>query len=408
MCMIVYFFFSRFDPASLPQDVLARFHRNAERAVASLFRTSPEEIYTGTFRTDGDSEVYIHICDERGSLPGTLLTIRFKERVLPDINRLYAAAGLKQECASRGLVVKVSPDVPEKLIDKCAEKEVISEGEEFDCTTRAKWFQAGRPRFSFDRVVLPEKTRRQIDEAMAVMTYSSLVMDDWGLRDIVSPSVALNFYGPPGTGKTMAAEAIADSLGLGIIRVSSSDVESKYHGESAKMVKAAFYAAERQNAVLFVDEADSLLSQRIGQVMQSADQTLNAMRSQLLLSLEEFRGVVIFATNMIDSYDEAFLSRLRCISFPLPAPAERREIWRVHLYPTASSPHLRIPLADDVEVAALADDYELSGRDIREAVKAACFRAAMEKAPRVTQAMLRSCCEDVRERKAALEEALDS
>lgn len=405
--MTVYFFFSRFDPASLPQEVVARFHRNAGRTVALLFRKSAEEIYTGTFKTEGDSEVYIHICDERGSLPDTLPTIRFKERMMPEINRLYAAAGLIQECSSRGLVVKVSPDVPGKLIDRCAEKEVISEGAEFDYTTRAEWFHAETPRFSFDRVILPETTRRQIDEAMAVIQYSSLVMDDWGLNDIASPSVALNLYGPPGTGKTMAAEAIADSLGLGIIRVSSSDIESKYHGESAKMVKAVFYAAEQQNAVLFIDEADSLLSQRIGQVMQSADQTLNAMRSQLLLSLEEFRGVVIFATNMISSYDEAFISRLRCISFPLPGPAERREIWRVHLYPTASSPHLRIPLADDVEVETLATDYELSGRNIREAVKAACFRTAMEKESQVTQATLRSCCDDVSERNAALKEALE-
>ena len=405
--MTVYFFFSRFDPASLPQEAVARFHQNAERTVALLFRKPAEGIFTGTFKTEGSSEVYIHICDESGALPGTLLTYRFKERMLPEINRLYAKAGLKQECPSRSLVIKVSSDVPEMLTDKCTEKEVIFEGEEFDYTARAEWFHAEMPHFSFDRVILPEKTRRQIDEAIAVIKYSSLVMDDWGLSDIVSPSVALNFYGPPGTGKTMAADAIADSLGLGIIRVSSADIESKYHGESGKMVKAVFYAAEQQNAVLFIDEADSLLSQRIEQVMQSADQAMTAMRSQLLLSLEAYKGVVIFATNMIGSYDEAFISRLHCISFPLPAPAERREIWRVHLYPTASSPHLRIPLADDVDPEALADDYELSGRDIREAVKAACFRTAMANQPQVTQAMLKSCCEDVRERNASLEEAIE-
>ena len=407
MRMTAYIFFSRFDPACLPQEVVARFHQNAERSVTKFFRKPAADICTGTFKTEDSTEVYIHICDDTGSPPGTLMTLRFKERMLPLINSLYAAAGLNRECISRNIAIKISSDVPEMLIDKCGEKEVISEGEEFDYTTRAEWFHAEKPQFSFDRVILPEKTRRQIDEAIAVIKYSSLVMDDWGLSDIVSPSVAINFYGPPGTGKTIAADAIADSLGLGIIRVSSSDIESKYHGESAKMVKAVFYAAEKQNAVLFIDEADSLLSRRIEQIMQSADQALNATRSQLLLSLESYKGIVIFATNMISSYDEAFISRLRCISFSLPTSAERREIWRVHLYPTKSSPHIRIPLAKDVDPEALANDYELSGRDIREAVKAACFRTAMANGSQVTQAILKSCCEDVRERNNALQDALE-
>ena len=407
MSMTVYFFFSRFDPASLPKKTVGRFHQNAERTAALVFHKQAEAIYTGTFRTEGDSEVYIHICDSGQSLPGTLQIFRFKERILPEINSLYAAAGLMRKCTVRSLEVKISHELPEMMIDKCGDKEVISEGEEFDYTARAEMFRAETPRFTFDRVILPGKTRRQLDEAIAVIKYSSLVMDDWGLSDIVSPSVALNFYGPPGTGKTMAADAIADSLGLGIIRASCADIESKYHGESAKMVKAVFYAAEKQNAILFIDEADSLLSQRIGQTTQSADQALNATRSQLLLSLEEYKGIVIFATNFITSYDKAFISRLRCVSFPLPSPAERREIWRVHLFPTASSPHIKIPLADDVDPEALADDYELSGRDIREAVKAACFRTAMANGQTVTQTMLRSCCQDVLDRNSTLEDTLD-
>ena len=405
MSMTVYFFFARFDPASLPPEVVERFHRQAERAAAQLFRRAAVAVCTGTFRTEGGSEVYIHICDEDGQETGALSAFRLKERLLPEINRLYAAAGQNRTCALRAVTVRVSPDVPEKLKDLCGEKEIITEGEEFDYTTRAEWFHAEPPRFSFDRVILPDSTRRQLDEAVAVIRYAPLVMDDWGLRDIVNPSVALNFYGPPGTGKSMAADAVAGSLGREIIRVSGCDIESKYHGESAKMVRAAFYAAEKQDAVLFIDEADSLLSRRIGQVSQSADQALNATRSQLLLSLEAFRGVVIFATNLIESYDKAFLSRLRCVAFSLPDPAERREIWRVHLWPTASSPHVRIPLARDVDVQTLAGDYELSGRDIREAVKAACFRTAMADQPEVTQAVLRTCCEDRLKQNRALEDA---
>ena len=407
MSTTAYFFFTRFDPASLPQEAVDRFNQNAERAVAVSFRYPAVRIFTGTCKTESDSEVYIHICDTEHSASYTLQTFRLKERILPEINRLYTAAGIRQECSMRGLTVKITPNAPELSFNGDGSKDVVADGGEFDYTARAGMYRAEKPRYSFDRVILPEETRRQLDEAMAVIKYSSVVLGDWGLRDIISSAVALNFYGQPGTGKTMAAEAIASSLGRRIIRASCSDIESKYHGESAKMVKAIFYAAEKQGAVLFIDEADSLLSRRIENITQSADQAINSMRSQLLLSLERFKGVVIFATNLIASYDKAFISRMRCVRFPLPTAAERREIWHVHLYPTASSPHVNIPLADDIDLDALAGDYELTGRDIREAVKSACFRTAMAGAPKVTQAMLRVCCEDTLKRNSQLGEAID-
>lgn len=407
MSTTAYFFFTKIDPASLPSEVMDRFNTNIERAVAVSFRYPAVRIFTGTCKTDGDSEVYIHICDTEHSASYTLQTFRLKERIIPEINRLYSAAGVRQECQLRNISVKITPNAPELTFNgEKEEAEVVADGGEFDYTARASMYRAERPLFTFDRVILPYETRRQLDEAVAVIKYASTVLGDWGLRDIMSPAIALNFYGQPGTGKTMAAEAIASSLGRKIIRASCSDIESKYHGESAKMVKGIFLAAEKQNAVLFIDEADSLLSRRIEQITQSADQAINSMRSQILLSLERYKGVVIFATNLITSYDKAFLSRLRCVHFPLPTPAERREIWHVHLYPTASSPHVNIPLAEDVNIEALAADYELTGRDIREAVKSACFRTAMSGVPQVTQAMLRICCEDTIARIEQLDNAL--
>lgn len=408
MSTTAYFFFTKIDPASLSSEVMDRFNTNIERAVAVSFRYPAVRIFTGTCKTDGDSEVYIHICDTEHSASYTLQTFRLKERIIPEINRLYAAAGLRQECQLRNISVKITPNAPELTFNGNREETgAITDGGEYDYTARAAMYRAEKPLFTFERVILPEATRRQLDEAVAVIKYSSTVLGDWGLRDIMSSAVALNFYGQPGTGKTMAAEAIASSLGRKIIRASCSDIESKYHGESAKMVKAIFLAAEQQNAVLFIDEADSLLSSRIEQITQSADQAINSMRSQLLLSLERYRGVVIFATNLIASYDKAFISRLRCIHFPLPTPVERREIWNVHLYPTASSQHVNIPLADDVDIGELADSFELTGRDIREAVKSACFRTAMAGLPKVDQKMLRTCCEDTIARLQQLDSALD-
>jgi SpoVK/Ycf46/Vps4 family AAA+-type ATPase len=73
----------------------------------------------------------------------------------------------------------------------------------------------------------------------------------------------LNFYGPPGTGKTRAALGIALRLGKPLYQVDYSAVISKYLGDTAKHIKAVFQAAREQDAVLFFDEADSLLSRRV-------------------------------------------------------------------------------------------------------------------------------------------------
>ncbi|WP_375505101.1 AAA family ATPase [uncultured Nostoc sp.] len=62
---------------------------------------------------------------------------------------------------------------------------------------------------------------------------------------------AASYYGEPGTGKTLPAHAIADRLGKPILLTSYGDIESKFHGEKPKNLQAIFYAAERNDGVLF-------------------------------------------------------------------------------------------------------------------------------------------------------------
>lgn len=97
------------------------------------------------------------------------------------------------------------------------------------------------------------------------------------------------------------------------------------------MVKAIFRAAERENAILFLDESDSLLSKRLTNVSDGSAQAINSMRSQLLICLENFTGIVIFATNLVVNYDKAFLSRLINVEFTYPTEEERVAIWNIHL-----------------------------------------------------------------------------
>ena len=278
---------------------------------------------------------------------------------------------------------------------------------ELDYHNRAKMYVPVDPAYSFDRVILPEDVLEKIESAINILRYEQKVFNEWGLYEIQPhPSSALSFFGPSGTGKTMAAEAIAQKLGKKILKVSYADVESKYHGEGPKMVKAIFLAAEKEDAVLFFDEADSLLSKRLTNVSQGSEQAINSMRSQLLICLEEFRGIVIFATNLVINYDHAFLTRLISVEFKFPDAQTRKKIWDVHTKSSVNK-KLNIPLAEDVDTTALAEKYEFAGREIRNAVISACVMAAMQEREIVTQNDLITACDKIVIEKESLAKAND-
>lgn len=278
---------------------------------------------------------------------------------------------------------------------------------ELDYASRAKAYIPVGPAYSFDRVILPEDVLEKIESAINILRYERKVFQEWGLYEIQpNPSSALNFFGPSGTGKTMAAEAIAEKLGKKILKVSYADVESKYHGEGPKMVKAIFLAAEKEDAVLFFDEADSLLSKRLTNVSQGSEQAINSMRSQLLICLEEFKGIVIFATNLVVNYDNAFLTRLISVEFKNPDAATRKRIWDVHVKSSANK-KLNIPLAEDVNTEELAERYEFAGREIRNAVISACVNAAMNDQDIVRQEDFIKACDKMVEEKDGVASASD-
>lgn len=266
--------------------------------------------------------------------------------------------------------------------------------DEFDYEKLSYNYIAEEPRYTFNQVILPQKVLDQIERAIGVLQVEHKVFDEWGLRSIIpTASSALSFYGPPGTGKSMAAEAIAAKLGKKILSATYADIESKFHGEGPKMVKAIFMAAERDDAVLFLDESDSLLSKRLTSVSDGSAQAINSMRSQLLISLERFKGIVIFATNLVVNYDKAFLSRLINVEFTMPTAAEREKIWWQHL----RTDTVHIPLAEDVDVLALSETYEFCGREIKSAVKSACIAAALDNRDEITQNDLIKACDITRE-----------
>ena len=275
---------------------------------------------------------------------------------------------------------------------------------EFDYEKLSLNYTAIEPRYSFDQVVLPKKVVEEIDNAIGIINVEHKVFDEWGLRSIIPEiGTALNFYGAPGTGKSMTAEAVAHKLGKKIIKATYADIESKYIGEGPKMVKAIFKAAEREDAVLFLDEADSLLSKRLTDVSEGSGQAINSMRSQLLISLENHTGLVIFASNLVINYDKAFLSRLINIEFTNPTKEEREGIWNNHL----KTEKVQIPLSSDVSISYLAEKYDFCGREIKNSVKDACVRAALNGQDYVSQADFVYACDKNLEEKNKVINSID-
>ena len=133
------------------------------------------------------------------------------------------------------------------------------------------------------------------------------------------------------------------------------------------------------------------------------------MRSQLLICLEEFRGIVIFATNLVINYDQAFLTRLISVEFKNPDVDTRKVIWDVHIKPLddGQEHQLRIPLGEDVDTLKLAEQYDFVGREIRNAVVTACVSVAMAKRNIVTQDDFIKSCDKIMEEKNALAAAKD-
>ncbi len=115
----------------------------------------------------------------------------------------------------------------------------------------------------------------------------------------------LLFYGPPGVGKSELARYIGERLDREILCRRVSDIQSKYVGESEKNIRYAFEEAEQEEAILVMDEAESLLFNRD----QARHSWEFGLTNEFLTSMERFRGILICTSNRIKDLDAASIRR---------------------------------------------------------------------------------------------------
>lgn len=251
-----------------------------------------------------------------------------------------------------------------------------------------------QPRHTLDALVLDDAVRRELLTAVRTVGQRAMLNQVWGL-DQIEPlnRCALNFYGDPGTGKTASALAVAGMLGQPLYQVDYAAIISKYLGDTAKHLVACFKRARELNAVLFFDEADSLLSKRID-MDQSCATSVNQNRNVLMQELDRFEGVVIFTTNLFRNYDAALLRRIaRHVEFKLPGLDQREKILR-GLFPRPE----RVT-ADLAHAAAISDG--LSGGDLKVCALNAMFAASTDLEPANWQVTTELLLAEVRKAKAA-------
>ncbi|MFI0487124.1 ATP-binding protein [Actinomadura sp. 9N215] len=186
------------------------------------------------------------------------------------------------------------------------------------------------PIAGWDDLVLAEPQSRILREIVAHTRRRGIVHQEWGFARTLRNGLGVTamFAGSSGTGKTLAAEVMANELGLDLFVIDLSQVVSKYIGETEKNLRKVFDAAERGGALLLFDEADALFGKR-SEVKDSHDRYANLEVSYLLMRMEAYRGLAVLTTNMKKALDTAFMRRIRfVVDFPFPSERERAQIWR--------------------------------------------------------------------------------
>ena len=164
-------------------------------------------------------------------------------------------------------------------------------------------------------IFLDEKISKDINQLKDVCktTNFNKIVKDLKKANLPSGIVSI-FYGFPGTGKTASVYEIAKLTKRDVLQVDISSIQSKWVGESEKNTKAIFdeyyKACEilKSKPILLFNEADAIISKRL-YVSDAIGQMNNTMQNILLEELENFDGIFIATTNLIDNMDDAFSRR---------------------------------------------------------------------------------------------------
>lgn len=268
-------------------------------------------------------------------------------RILPDIN---LKAGIPSEVLEKLTVSQDDFTSAMKRIQPSALREIMIQA------PNVRWEDVG----GLDEAQL------KLKEGVELPLRSPQSFKRMGIR----PAKGFLLFGPPGTGKTLLAKAVAREAEANFVATKSSDLLSKWYGESEQQVARLFERA-RQVAptVIFIDEIDSLAPARGGGLGEPAvtERVVNTLLAEMD-GLEDMQGVVVMAaTNRPNLLDPALLRPGRfdeLVYVPVPDLNARRKILGIHTQ--------KMPLAGDVDLDQLAASTErFTGADLEDLTRRA-------------------------------------
>ncbi len=295
-------------------------------------------------------------------------------RILPDIN---LKEGIPTEVLEKLTVTQDDFTSALKRIQPSALREIMIQA----------------PNVRWDDVGGLDEAQMKLREGVELPLRSPQSFKRMGIR----PAKGFLLFGPPGTGKTLLAKAVAREAEANFVATKSSDLLSKWYGESEQQVSRLFERA-RQVAptVIFIDEIDSLAPARGGGLGEPAvtERVVNTLLAEMD-GLEDMQGVVVMAaTNRPNLLDPALLRPGRfdeLVYVPVPDVKARRKILGIHTK--------KMPLAGDVDLDELAENTErFTGADLEDLTRRAGLIALRQSldATIVTKAHFAKALEEVR------------
>ncbi len=246
-------------------------------------------------------------------------------------------------------------------------------------------FELVDPTTTLEDVVLNPQTDATLQNLMRQVDKQVIArLVKWGMKTKKRGIDArIIFYGPPGTGKTLTAHSLAKSLKKRVLSFDCSKILSMYVGESEKNVRRIFDTYKeltqktKTEPILLLNEADQFLSARSSGGGSSADQMHNQMQNIFLEQIENFNGILIATTNLLENIDAAFSRRFNYkIEFKRPNREQRAILWEKILPKNA-------PYEDGFSIDSFVD-HDLSGGQISLIVKNAAYEVAIMDNPLFT------------------------
>ncbi|MDH4944524.1 ATP-binding protein [Sulfurimonas sp. C5] len=243
-------------------------------------------------------------------------------------------------------------------------------------------FELVEPESSLDDVVLNPKTRETLENLMKQVDKEVVArLVKWGIKQKKSGIDArIIFYGAAGTGKTMTAYSLAKSLKRQVLAFDCSKILSMYVGESEKNVRKIFDTfyelteKTKTEPILLLNEADQFLGARSSGNITGSDQMHNQMQNIFLEQIENFRGMLIATTNLLENIDSAFSRRFNYkIEFKKPDYEQRVQLWKKMLPKDA-------PYEEGFNKEELAE-YSLTGGQINLIIKNTAYKVAVKEDP---------------------------